>query len=123
MNRFLFLAAGGLAGTFARYFLSVWIGRAQNSDFPYHTLAVNLAGCFILGAFIGFDKIKMLGHEWKLFAAAGFCGAFTTFSTLMMETAVLAEKGQAVPGLLNILISTAAGYLLFHLGLWAARIF
>ena len=123
MNRLIYLAAGGLLGTFGRYFLAGAVHRIAGGNFPVHTLIINLAGCFILGAFIGWDKEHMLSHEWKLFVAVGFCGAFTTFSTFMMETASLVEKGQILMGFVNVLASVTFGYILFFLGLWTVRIF
>jgi CrcB protein len=113
----LLLAAGGAAGTLARYGLTQFAARFFPGSFPKGTLLVNLAGCFLIGIFSGMDTRGAFSLETKLFLTAGFCGGFTTFSALILESADLASKGQSVAAFLNILISVAAGFLLFFLGL------
>ena len=45
------LAAGSLAGGFARYLTAVAVYRALGSAFPYGTFLVNMLGCFFIGLF------------------------------------------------------------------------
>lgn len=47
---------------------------------PVGTLAVNLAGCLLIGILYGlFDRGTAASPELRLFLAVGFCGGFTTF--------------------------------------------
>lgn len=46
----LSLAAGSLAGGFARFFLGGLVYRLAPADFPYPTLAVNWLGCALARA-------------------------------------------------------------------------
>ncbi len=118
------LAVGGLAGTFARYLLAGAVHSALGADFPYGTLTVNLAGCFLIGflAALAEDKF-LLGPSAQLMWMVGFCGAFTTFSTFMLETSNLARDGETWRALLNVLLSVAAGFLVFRLGVFLAELF
>ena len=63
----------------------------------------------------------MLDPAWRLFVATGFVGAFTTFSTFEYETRRLAESGAPWLGLLNVVLSVAAGYAAVRFGITLAR--
>ena len=45
---YLYLAAGGVIGTLARYGLGQWIPGWAGTDFPWHTFAINVAGSLVL---------------------------------------------------------------------------
>ncbi len=123
MARWFGLAAGGILGTFARYFLSGAAHRIFGITFPFGTLAVNLAGCFAIGflAVLAEEKF-LLGPAARVFLMIGFCGAFTTFSTLILETSNLAKDGESLYALMNIALSVILGFLVFRLGVMLARV-
>ena len=102
---------GGL-GAIARFLLdgqvSAWVGR----DFPYGTLAVNLAGAFLLGVFVG----AALGKDAYSLAGTGLIGAFTTFSTWTLESHRLGEDGRLRVGLANFAVSVVLGVVLAWVG-------
>ena len=89
-----YLAIGGAAGTLARYGLGGWVQGWAGAGFPWGTFAVNLAGSFLLGLFIRLADAPALAPELRAMLTVGFCGAFTTFSTLSYETVVLLQKGE-----------------------------
>lgn len=121
--RWLQLAAGGVAGTFARYLLAGFVYSVFGTGFPYGTLAVNLIGCFLIGFLAALAEEKFLiGPSARLLWMAGFCGAFTTFSTFMLETSNLVKDGEMGRAFLNILVSVAVGFLVFRLGVFLAEI-
>ena len=87
MIKFINLVIGGAAGTIARYLLAGVVYRFTGTGFPYGTLVVNISGCFILGFLASLsDKKFMLGPDARLLLMIGFCGAFTTFSSLIFLT-------------------------------------
>lgn len=117
MIPFLSLAAGSLAGGFARYYLAGFITRVFGSSFPYGTLVVNLSGCFLIGVFAAVSEKKFdLGPHGRLLLMVGFCGAFTTFSALILETSSLIREGETIKAFLNALLSFVAGFMLFRAG-------
>ncbi|MCM1199514.1 MAG: CrcB family protein, partial [Clostridium sp.] len=62
--------------------------------FPWGTLTVNLAGCFIIGLVSGvFARYSANGSCWHIFLATGLCGGFTTFSTFSNESLGLVQSG------------------------------
>ena len=114
------LAVGllGGAGSVARFVLDRAItDRAARRAtarpaFPFGTLAVNLSGALLLGVLVGAaagdDALRLLG--------TGLLGAYTTFSTWMLETERLAAGGRRRAAAANIAISLALGLLAVWLG-------
>lgn len=89
----LFLSAGGVVGTLARYGLSGWIYGWMGATFPWGTFVVNLIGSFLLGFLTRAMQTAPFSPEVRAMLTIGFCGAFTTFSTLSYETVALLQQG------------------------------
>ena len=121
---FLCLGLGSLAGGFARYFLAGFVHKIFGTTFPYGTLAVNLAGCFIIGFLSVISEEKfLLGSNGRLLLMTGFCGAFTTFSTFMLETGILVKDGEIFRAFWNVALSLILGFIFFKLGILFGDIF
>ena len=122
--KWITLAIGGIAGTFARYLLAGFIYETVGTGFPYGTLVVNLIGCFLIGFFAALSDEKfLLGPTGRLLLMVGFCGAFTTFSTFMLETANLVKDGETLRAFFNVFASVVVGFVVFRLGIFCAEIF
>ena len=110
----LFLLLGGAAGTYARYRVAAWVKElAGAADFPYGTLLINVTGSFVLGAAAVLVPARVPAAQqahWYLFVGTGFCGGYTTFSTFELETLHLVRDGQWGLALLNVLVSSLAGF-------------
>jgi CrcB protein len=113
----LYLAAGGVLGTLARYGLGKWIGGQLGTEFPWHTLVINLAGSLVLGFAMRASETLAASPETRGFLTVGFCGAFTTFSTFSWETAVLIQHGQWGRAAAYALGSVAAGLVCVFVGM------
>lgn len=87
-------------------------------DFSYGTLTVNITGAALLGFLAGLALPK----DAALLAGTGFVGAYTTFSTWMLETQRLGEDRQMVSALANIVVSVVLGLAAALLGQWIAQI-
>jgi CrcB protein len=90
----LYLAAGGLIGTLARYGMGVWVPTWAGTAFPWGTFLVNALGSLVLGFAMRASEALTVSPEVRGFVTVGFCGAFTTFSTLSYETVALLQDGQ-----------------------------
>ena len=90
------IALGGALGALCRYGVECAADRLLHSGagFPWSTFGVNLAGAFLLGWILSRAATGESGSEWlRLFAGIGFCGAFTTFSSVNLEMVELAQSG------------------------------
>ena len=115
--KWLLLVIGGVAGTICRYVLSGLVYKAAGSGFPYGTLVVNLLGCLVIGFLSALSDDKLiLGPEMKVLWMAGFCGAFTTFSTLIFESSNLLKDGETAKAFWNVALSVLIGFVVFRLG-------
>ncbi|HOG23363.1 MAG TPA: fluoride efflux transporter CrcB [Candidatus Omnitrophota bacterium] len=123
MAKWIALLSGGALGTLARYGLGGIIHQFLGSSFPYGTLAVNLTGCGLIGflAVLSEDKF-LLSPSSQIFLMIGFCGAYTTFSAFMLETANLMKDGENVRAFMNIFASIVFGFLALKTGILIAKL-
>lgn len=88
------VALGGALGSVARFLVGIGATRLFGLTFPWGTLIINIAGSFLIGAFVELFALKWdLPQEARVFLTVGICGGFTTFSTFSLETWVLMERG------------------------------
>lgn len=121
--KWLLLLVGGGVGTVARYGLSATIHKLFGSGFPYGTLVVNLIGCFLIGFLASIAGSKWtLGPEAKLLLIVGFCGAFTTFSTFIFQSAELMKTGETLKVFINVSASVMVGFIVFRAGVFLGEI-
>jgi len=121
-QKLLCLGLAGAAGTLARYALAGLTQRAAGDAFPWGTLAVNVAGCFMAGLVWALceERIAVSG-ETRTVIFVGFMGAFTTFSAYVLETSALLRDGQWAWAMGNMALQNVAGVALFFLGMAAGR--
>ena len=115
----LAVAGGGSIGALLRYSLSGWIVR----KFPAGTLAVNVAGCLLIGLIVGsLEEREWLSPVWKHFVIVGLLGSLTTFSTFGYQSVELAYDGDYGLALLNVLTNLFVGFAAVALGLMLAQL-
>ena len=109
------LCIGGL-GAVTRFMVDRAVSRRTGGSFPFGTLVVNISGAVLLGFLSGL----VLSHEVAMLAGTAFLGAYTTFSTWMLETQRLTEERQIWPAAANIVVSVILGLAAAASGQWVA---
>jgi CrcB protein len=122
MERFLIICASGAAGTGVRYLVGLWAGQRFGPAFPYGTMIVNVAGCFLI-ALVMQLSVSVVGFPPNLRFAltTGFMGGLTTYSSFNYETTKLLEDGSYTLAAANLLVTLAACAVAGLLGLLLAR--
>ena len=117
----LAVGAGSFLGGAGRYLVSLAM-KSVSKGFPWATLAVNLAGCFLIGLLWGvFSKNGTESSNWALFLTVGICGGFTTFSTFSKEALVMLQGGNIWGFSGYVAISVIAGIALVAFGYYLMR--
>jgi CrcB protein len=84
---------GGAAGALARAGLAQWQPPAPG-HWPWVTFAINMVGAFLLGYFATRLQERLPQSAYKRpLLGTGFCGAFTTFSTMQVELLRMLDRG------------------------------
>jgi CrcB protein len=102
---YLYVGLGGTLGSLVRYCLGKYISGKSKSVFPIGTFIINITGALLLGAVY---HLK-LNNSLYLFAAEGFLGAYTTFSTFMYEGFTLFHDNRKLNAAVYILGSILLG--------------
>jgi CrcB protein len=95
----------GAVGALSRFGLDHWITRRRPTPLPIGTLVVNLSGALVLGLLVGAGA----AGETLRIAGTASLGAYTTFSTWMLESQRLAEDGRAWLAAANLVVSLLGG--------------
>lgn len=119
--RLLAVLAGGGLGTLARAGLAEAL-PTQPGSWPWATFTANIAGALLL-AWLTTRLTEMAApaRYSRFLLGTGFCGAFTTFSTLQVETIRLANSGHVGVAAAYAAASLTAGMLAAVLATIAAR--
>jgi CrcB protein len=106
---------GGI-GSVTRFLVDRAVARRVARPFPYGTLTVNISA-----ALLGFLAGMALSKDAALLTGTAFVGAYTTFSTWMLETQRLGEERQTWAAAANIVVSVVLGITAAFLGQWVAE--
>ena len=122
MQVVLAVAVGGALGSVLRFLTSAWVVAHWPRHYFLATLAVNLLGCFAIGALSAFFLTRTeLPLALRIGLTAGVLGGLTTFSSFSLEVLQLLENGRFGTALALLLASVAGGLLAAWAGMTLVR--
>ena len=121
LDRVAVVFAGGCVGGYARYALTqAW--ATPHNGFPWSTLAVNLAGTFVLGIVVVLATNPRRNRHLRPLVGAGFCGALTTFSSVVVAADQLVAHHHAATATTYVALTTVAALVTVSVGVRAGRV-
>ena len=113
---------GGFAGAISRYLLDGFVSDRTGGGFPWGTLVINASGTFLLGLLFAMTTERaILPAEIRAPLMIGYLGAYTTFSTYLLESWRLIEDGTWAVALANLGGSIAIGLVAVAAGMIIGR--
>ena len=111
------VALSAMAGGWIRY--QVALISVFDDSFPLATLLVNYLGTFLLVYIIkGYLSSKVKSQRLILALSTGFCGGFTTFSGLLLDSIKLADSVRYMELFIYLVLSVGGG---LAIALWAGK--
>ncbi|MGH7127574.1 MAG: fluoride efflux transporter CrcB [Planctomycetaceae bacterium] len=128
-QQFLVIGLGGASGAIARFALTGLLQRRW-PGFPWGTLAVNVAGCLLIGVVMtlvtdarGASGRPLVTPAVQTLLITGFLGSLTTFSTFGYETVELLRQSEPRLALWNVLANIVLGFAAVCAGRWIVKLF
>jgi CrcB protein len=123
---YLFVAAGGAVGAMARFGLNVALQR--DVEYPWGTLLANLLGCLVMGILAQliastswFNDAGIIPDQYRLLFAIGFCGSFTTLSSMVLELNTMLQKNEIFYSFSYLVGTLIGGFACFYVGILCVR--
>jgi len=123
---YLFVAVGGALGAMARFGLNVFLQR--DVEFPWGTLTANLLGCLVMGIIAQlisgtawFNDAGIIPDQYRLLFAVGFCGSFTTLSSMVLEMNTMLQKNELFYSFSYFMGTLIGGFACFYIGIMCVR--
>ena len=124
MTRVLLIGLAGALGTVARYGVAMWARGALGATFPYGTLLVNVAGCFLIALVMQLSvSTSMIPETLRLTLTTGFMGGLTTYSAFDFETTTFVKERAWGTAALYVGVTLVVCFLAGLLGMAIAKRF
>jgi CrcB protein len=122
----VWVGLGGGLGSVLRWRIGRVVNERYKGSFPFGTFLINISGSFLIGylsVLFGVDWHNRYGHGMVLnaFVITGVLGGYTTFSSMQLDAAKLADKQHGRLAAFYLSMSVAVGLLAALLGAALAR--
>ena len=114
----LLVMVGASIGAAARFLIThLTFELSNNHGFPYGTLLVNVLGSLAVGYVLTWSA-DHTHDRWRLLAATGFCGGFTTVSAFAFESMEYIRLDQFGLLAVNVVLNNALSFAAVLVGVW-----
>lgn len=120
----MWVGLGGGLGAVLRWGIGRLVGERYHGAFPLGTFLINVSGAFVIGylsVLFAVDWRDRYGSALNAAILTGILGGYTTFSSMQLDAAKLAGKGQGQQAVAYLTLSVVAGLLAAWLGAALAR--
>ncbi|MBW0236505.1 fluoride efflux transporter CrcB [Pseudomonas sp. D1HM] len=115
---------GGGLGSLLRWWIGLRVGELYKGKFPLGTFLINVSGAFVIGylsILFTVDWRDRYGDVMNAAVLTGILGGYTTFSSLQLDAAKLANARDRALAAGYLVISVVAGLAAAAFGAWLAR--
>ncbi|MCR2813126.1 CrcB family protein [Microbacterium sp. zg.Y1090] len=109
------LAAAGGLGAGVRYLVDAAVMRGRSDAFPLGILLVNVIGSLVLGVIVGAGA--SFAPVWGMVVGVGLLGGFTTFSTVSVDSALMAQRGRRDWAVVNLIATLGTAVVAAAIGM------
>jgi fluoride exporter len=120
LDRLAVIFAGGCLGGYTRYAVTEWWSTPRNA-FPWSTFVVNIAGAFILGVVVVLATDPRRPRYLRPLVGTGFCGALTTFSSVVVAVDQLVAHHHAATAATYLGVTSITALAVAAVGMTAGR--
>jgi CrcB protein len=117
----LAISLGAVFGALSRYYITLFWIQKRGQSFPYGTVFVNLTGAFL----IGLASMLAIKHDFPVamekLVLVGFFGAYTTFSSYILDSVLLFRSRRTSTGFFYWLGIPILGFIALELGIAIAH--
>lgn len=117
MNSYVLICLGAIFGALSRYYLSLFCLKKWGNRYGYGTFIANLTGSFLIGIISTIIMKNTIPLEIKQLILIGFLGAYTTFSSYILDSYNLFKEQRFSDGFLYWLGTPLLGFISIKLGI------
>ncbi len=123
MEKIVYIALAGAAGTLTRYGVGLLFQRDGFSGMPWGVFVANMVGALLFGLiWAASEERGWIGENMRVIALVGFLGAFTTFSTFAFDNVQMARASEWGWFGANMVLTNAGGLVAVYAGFRVVRV-
>jgi|TARA_B110000263_G_scaffold109033_1_gene95327 CrcB protein len=123
MEKIVYIALAGAAGTVTRYGVGTLFQRDGVSGMPWGVFVANMIGALLFGLIWALSEERgWISENMRVIALVGFMGAFTTFSTFAFDNVQMARASEWGWFGANMVLTNVGGLAAIYAGFRIARV-
>ena len=122
MEKIVYIALAGAAGTLTRYGVGMLFQRDGVDGMPWGVFAANMIGALLFGLiWAASEERGWISANMRVIALVGFMGAFTTFSTFAFDNVQMVRASELGWLGANMVLTNVGGLAAVYVGFRVVR--